>query len=424
MKEVLEIINQIKTTSSRNEKEAILKQHKDNNDLKNILYFVFNPYITTGLKSKKLNKIKQPKPTKQFNDIQELLEYIKVNNTGTDEVIHNVKGFIRQHDEELQQFYTDIVTKELKIGATETTLNKVFGKDFIPSFGCLLAKNYYDEIHKVKGEFFVTLKLDGHRMLAVKENGSISFFTRQGQSIDGLVDIAEELKQLPDNYVYDGEVLLRNDKGLASKDLYRETTKVTRRDGIKKNLEFHIFDLLPIDEFKQGKSKKIYKDRRAELDGLFEDKQFEWLKKVEVLYHGTDKDKVEEILKQVVADGQEGVMVSLANGYYVTKRSDVLLKVKQFHTVDLRCIGIEEGEGKYKGKLGRINVEYKGNIVGVGSGFTDHDREFYFNNPDEIVGKIVEVQYFEESQNEEGGVSLRFPVFVRVRDDKNEPSYF
>jgi DNA ligase 1 len=424
MKEALKIINQIKTTSSRNEKEAILKQHKDNSDLKSILCFVFNPYITTGLKSKKLSKIKNPKPTKQFNNIQELLEYIKVNNTGTDEVIHNVKGFIQQYDDELQQFFTEIVTKELKIGATETTLNKVFGKDFIPSFGCLLAKNYYDEIHKVKGEFFVTLKLDGHRMLAIKENGSISFFTRQGQVIEGLVDIAEELKQLPDNYVYDGEVLLRNDKGLASKDLYRETTKVTRRDGIKKNLEFHIFDLLPVDEFKQGKSKKVYKDRRAELDELFDGKQFEWLKKVEVLYHGTDQDKVEEILKQVVADGQEGVMVSLGNGYYVTKRSDVLLKVKQFHTVDLRCIGVEEGEGKYKGKLGRINVEYKGNIVGVGSGFTDHDREFYFNNPDAIVGKIVEVQYFEESQNEDGGVSLRFPVFVRVRDDKNEPSYF
>jgi DNA ligase-1 len=37
--------------------------------------------------------------------------------------------------------------------------------------------------------------------------------------------------------------------------------------------------------------------------------------------------------------------------------------------------------------------------------------------------QIVEIQYFEESNNEQGGLSLRFPVFKRVRDDKNEESY-
>ena len=91
-------------------------------------------------------------------------------------------------------------------------------------------------------------------------------------------------------------------------------------------------------------------------------------------------------------------------------------------TCDIRCLREEEGEGKYQGKLGKIICDYKGYELGVGSGFLDRDREFYWNNPNEIVGHIVEIQYFEESKNEKGELSLRFPIFKWVRD-KDEESY-
>jgi len=73
-------------------------------------------------------------------------------------------------------------------------------------------------------------------------------------------------------------------------------------------------------------------------------------------------------------------------------------------------------------KLGSIVVDYKGYELGVGSGFSDKDREYYWNNQDEIVGKIVEISYFEESSNDKGTESLRFPVFKAVRE-KDEVSY-
>ena len=91
-------------------------------------------------------------------------------------------------------------------------------------------------------------------------------------------------------------------------------------------------------------------------------------------------------------------------------------------TCDIRCLRIEEGEGKYQGKLGKIICDYKGYELGVGSGFNDEQREYYYNNPNEIIGRIVEVQYFEESKNEKGELSCRFPIFKYVRD-KNEESY-
>lgn len=429
MKEVLEIINQIKATSSRNEKEAILKQYKDNEDLRYILDVVYNPYIILGIKDKKLKKMIDRADgfkNKFGDDFKALIEYLKQNNTGRDYDVRLAAEFLRTtFDEELYDFYWEVITKDLKIGVTAKSINKAFGEQFIPQFDVMLAHNYFDEEDSVKGEFFITLKVDGHRLVAIKENGAVKFFTRKGQPMEGLVDIAEEIKQLPDGYVYDGELLLKNDKGLNSADLYRETTQVARKDGVKKNLEFYIFDLLPVDEFKVGQSKKVYRDRRAELEKLFEGRDFQWVKKLPVLYRGSDKEMALKILNEVTEKRFEGVMLNQANYYYTSSRTKGLLKLKKFKDADLKIVGFEEGEGKFKGTLGKIIVEYKNNSVGVGSGFDDATRAEIWNNKEKYLGKIAKIKYFEESKNSKTGkVSLRFPIFQEIRWDKDEPSYY
>jgi DNA ligase-1 len=128
-------------------------------------------------------------------------------------------------------------------------------------------------------------------------------------------------------------------------------------------------------------------------------------------------------LREAVLDQKEGIMINKNDGLYKTKRTDDLLKVKVFHTVDLEVTGYGEGEGKYKDMLGYLVVDYKGNPLRVGSGLSDEERTILFRYADELVGRIVEVSYFEESQNEDGKLSLRFPVFKGFRDDKDEPSY-
>ena len=71
-----------------------------------------------------------------------------------------------------------------------------------------------------------------------------------------------------------------------------------------------------------------------------------------------------------------------------------------------------------------IVCDYKGFTLRVGSGFTDEQRLYYWNNQQEIINQLVEIQYFEESKDKKtGDLSLRFPVFKRVRDDKDEVSY-
>lgn len=428
MKDVLHIINQIKTTSSRNEKEAILKRHKDNEDLRYILDVVYNPYIILGIKDKKLKKMidKADGFKNKFGDnFKALIEYLKQNNTGRDYDVRLAAEFLRAtFDEELYDFYWEVITKDLKIGVTAKSINKAFGEQFIPEFNVMLAKKFEDEEHKVKGkEFVITEKLDGMRTIMIVENGNVTFFSRQGQSITGLVEIAQDAKFLPDN-VYDGELLIYNADDYKDRDVLQETLKIARKDGEKRGLVLHLFDMIPIDEFKAGKSKATYYKRKEELNFIVEKLKSPYIKIVPNLYVGKDLDVIPKLLEEMNRKGKEGLMLNVSDGKYQCKRTDVLLKIKSMNTMDCRIIGFEGGTGKYEGMLGALILDYKGYELHCGSGFTDEDRKEIWDSKEKYLGKIAEIQYFRESHNQDGGLSVSFPVFICIRDDKDEPSYF
>jgi DNA ligase 1 len=427
MKEVLNIINQIKTTSSRNEKEAILKKYKDNESLRKVLDAALNPYIVFGIGEKKLKKFinKTNGKENKFNNLFEVINYLKIHNTGTDHDVKMVAEFLNvQDNEELKELYKEVITKTLKIGATAKSINKAFGEQFIPEFNVMLAKKFEDEEHKVKGkEFVVTEKLDGVRCVMIVENGNVNFFSRQGQPITGLVEITQDAKLLPDN-VYDGELLIHNADDYKDREVLQETLKIARKDGEKRGLVLHLFDMIPIDEFKAGKSKATYYKRKEELSFIVEKLNSPYIKIVPNLYVGKDLDVIPKLLEEMNQKGKEGLMLNVSDGKYQCKRTDVLLKIKSMNTMDCRIIGFEEGMGKYQGMLGALIVDYKGYELRIGSGYTDEDREHFWQHRDKYLGKIVEVQYFRESRNQDGGLSVSFPVFVCIREDKSDPSYF
>ena len=144
------------------------------------------------------------------------------------------------------------------------------------------------------------------------------------------------------------------------------------------------------------------------------------------MYEGNDKEQITLWLNKITSEGGEGVMINVSDAPYECKRSKGLLKVKRMSTMDLRCIDMELGTGVNANRLGAITVELpleSGTYqVKVGSGFTQEQRDYFWQHKDEILGKIVEVQYFEVTQNQQGGYSLRFPVFCQVRNDKDEIS--
>ena len=142
-----------------------------------------------------------------------------------------------------------------------------------------------------------------------------------------------------------------------------------------------------------------------------------------LLYHGKDQRMIWEFLDRMVAEDKEGLMLN-TDVPYIRSRHRGILKVKRFYTMDLPIIGIEEGTGRLRGKLGALVLDFKGNEVKVGTGFSDEQREDFWNGYVDLANCLCEVKYKEISCDKNTGKeSLQFPVFVRIRRDKSEVSY-
>lgn len=422
------LMEDLPNESSKNAKIEMLKQHGDNEKLMSIFKFVYNPMIVSGISKAKLSKILNDSVYELANEnlvtIYEVMDYLKENSTGSDLVIANIHKFLNLYSDEREcELCKKIITKDLQTGITAASLNKAYGKDFIRKFDVQKAESYYNLKKKLQGEFFITEKLDGIRALAFKfSDDNIVFYGRSGKEIEGLSEITAALSAMPSGYVYDGELLAFNNLKLSSKDLFAVTTSIANRKGIKIGLEFNIFDMLPIKEFNEGVSREKAYIRNQLLTTFIKSANSIFLSFPEFLYIGDDESVIEDLLLESTKQKKEGLMISMCDSLYMTKRTKGLLKVKQFKTVDLLCKRVEVH--KKGDRLGAIVVDYKGYEVNVGSGFTDYERLFFWGNKEEIIGNIVEVQFFEETTNKkDDSLSLRFPVFKIIRKDKTEASY-
>lgn len=430
MKTIAQIIKQLQNTSGTNDKIDILKANKDNKLLQEVLFCTYNPYLKYGITEQVFTSYQGGKLRSGsiFNMLNEL-----ANSNINDQLRKDVVAYVNAQDEDVRDLIKGILVKDLKINIAEKGINKVW-KDLIPTFDVMLAEsltkqkdNYLDG-----RKFAITLKLDGFRCVYLPKEKK--FYTRQGVVYEGIDHLIEECDKISQGiYVLDGELIHRNYDGLTSDKLYNLTTSVARKKGNtkeKQHLEFHIFDILPEQEFNKGASVDCYEDRMALLGRQFDNAQgMDFVKRVEWLYVGDNQAIIPTLLDDVVADGHEGLMVSLLDGQYQCKRSKNLLKVKQFHDCDVLVMDVIEGTGKNKGKLGAITIkfEHEGeyHTCDCGSGFSDVERELFWNDPSLLIGKIVTLKYFEVSKNKGGGFGLRFPTWSgRIREDKTEISMY
>lgn len=417
LNEFKSFVDSMNVTNSRNIKKSILSSFTEDEAVRYFLDYLYNPYIVTGISVKKLEKNVNYPDDPRINSMRDVIEYIKQHNSGRDKDVAVVRNYIEKLNDDIKQFAYDIITKKIRIGVDVKTINDVFG-NFIPTFNVQLANKYFDKPEYLVGkDFTVTNKIDGGRIVAIKENGLVKMYTRAGKEYEGLVEIEKELENLKaDNFVIDGEITLLNTKGLNSKEQYKQTMMITRRKGNKSGVKILAFDLLPLKHFKEQISTVPYSYRRKKLVKHFSNLKF--IKVLEALYVGSDTTMINKLLKQQMNKGEEGVMVNVNNAPYSFKRTDDLLKVKKMQDADLKVVDLEEGNGRNKGKLGAFIVEYKGNTVKVGSGISDELRDKVWSNKEKYIGVTIEVQYFEETTNQEGGKSLRFPVFLDFRFDK------
>lgn len=425
MKEVIRIFKELQSTNSKIEKEAIIEQNKDNELFKECLHFLLSGDVVTGISDKKLNKEILNNDYKFMTPTwKECMDYLKINNTGTDFDVMQMQTFIAIQDEADKEFYRQMITKTLRIGCDVKTINKVI-VGLIPTWDVQQAYPLTEKNEPADGEWFaLSQKLNGNNNGVLDEK----CISRQGKEFTGMEHIIADINKLSfKDMFFNGELIRKNTDGISDEMNFQIGTGVINSDEADKTcIKFVIYEMLPKEEFLNGESKLTYKERREiylnplaqEITGL----GLENIEVVPLVYDGTDKSKIQELLDEANANGWEGLMLN-KDTKWKNKRNNGILKVKSFKHCDILCTDVVEGEGKYKGMLGLIKCDYKGYELGVGSGFNDEQRRYYWEHPEEIIGRIVQIKYKGESKNKQGGLSVQFPIFQVVREFGKEVSY-
>lgn len=240
----------------------------------------------------------------------------------------------------------------------------------------------------------MTQKLNGVRATYYKGR----LYARSGIPYEGLDHITNVLNFENDSYVFDGELTLLDKGSFSDNEAFRVATGIINSDALyKTQICYTIFDVVPTEEFEKGRSNSSYRERRKVLDLMANIlPPSDHVSILPVLYSGTDQSRIWELLEQMVQEDKEGLIANLDVPYRRTRHNGIL-KVKEFYTMDLPILGCNEGTGRLAGTLGALVLDFKGNEVKVGSGFSDEQRAEFWHGRDDLIGVLCEVKYKEVS---------------------------
>ena len=423
---VVNFIEEMKATSSTNDKKSILQKY-DSPILRKLFEYVYSPFKQYYVTSDNLKK-RQDLSFDNYDDLFSLLDDLNERRVTGHSAIQSVNGFIEKN-KEFADVICDVIDRNLKTRATTTLINSVM-PGTVPTFDVALAEKFEGNEKKVNfdsGEWWASRKLDGVRCLAViDENGDIKFYSRAGNEFLTLGVLAEELKRLNlRSVVLDGEVCIMKDGGL--EDFQGIIKEIGRKEHTIQNPMYYVFDMLQTEEFNDQSGEIPLSTRLLQLGVFFslhsDLKCVAPLVQIQV----SSREHFEEMVADATNLGYEGIMIRKDVGYE-GKRSKNLLKVKKMHDAEYVVVDVENGIHRVieagreveEEMLRAVMVEHKGNRVRVGSGFSIDQRRFYYQNPNEILGKTITVQYFEETTDQHGDHSLRFPVIKVVHGQKRE----
>jgi len=451
-----QFIKQLNEDNGRLHKEEVLKKALTAAKLGNTvsikflqgLSLCYNPYVTFGIKQipESVGITDAENPYDDFFDLLNRLHDRELTGNDARDAISEMSE--RFDSEEWNLFLAPILRRDMRSGISSTTVNKICkGTAFeIPIFNCQLATNSENR-PEMKGIKRLEPKLDGVRVLMMvipaggvgKAAGQVTCYSRNGKvfenfehiedqvrdNIGEIIAAASKVSDLPSGclkkgFFLDGEVV-----GNSFQELMRQARRkenVSAEDSV-----FHVFDILPIDDFKRGYWNAQLRKRIALLEAM--QPAIDKMPNAELLPHlqvnldeHEGRSVFERYCRDMVEAGYEGVMIKDLDAPYICKRSTSWMKYKPTITVDLEVIGLEEGTGRNKGRLGALVCngvdDGKEITVNVGSGFSDEDRDSLWADRNLVFGRTVEILCDVITQNQDGTYSLRFPRFVRFRDDK------
>jgi DNA ligase-1 len=418
------LLEQLKKTSATNEKLGLLKSYSDNTKVLEALKLTYDPMMQFYVK-----KIDLPECSgtldfvNSFDDFYSLASILHKRQATGNHARRLIEEFMCKCNKDVQNLYTLILKKDLKVGISVKTLQKAFGEDFIFKFTVQLANPYLkDKKYKTK-EWFASPKLDGIRGYTDSE----SIKTRNGHPVIGFDHIFEEVgllkKEINEKTGFhisfaDGE--LYTDK-IKFQKIQGAVTSNKNIDPARKSLiKYYIFAVVSDD----------FVDTYDMIEALnsVDWTKYKYLIQVPYKLIKNDYDEIKAACEEFMEQGFEGVVLRNPLIPYEYRRSDALVKFKLFREWDFPVVDFLPGNKgtKYEYTLGGFVIrgsveteEGNNNWINVtsevGSGFDDEDRDDIWNNKDFYRNKMAEIKFQGITDDL---ISLRFAVFNKFKMDR------
>ena len=435
---ITELFNSIKNESSTLGKKQLIKDN-----LSNVLKQIF---IDTYDKNKKYYIKNIPELTKygdltiddEYDTFHSTLMKLHYRDVTGNDAIEFLTKTLEHYAKDDQEILVNIIQRNLKVGVSIENFNAVC--PVVSTFDVALAENLekVKNVDPIDGTYFASQKLDGCRTICFVNKNTIGgdceyeieFKSRQGKTFTTLDNLKPHVIDLfafhaDGNYVVDGECCMIMEDGSESfKGIMKE---ITRKNHTIENPCYKVFDLLTLEEFNMEVESRLFSERLKELvdDWYSSGVNAKFIDVIEQERIETQED-FDKWSQRVKENGWEGFMLR-KDVPYKSGRSKDLLKVKKFlddeYVVKDVVMGkatYNEGGHKEFDIASALVIEHKGNRVEVGSGLSKEQRIRWNSHRDEIIGKTITVQYFEETTNKQGGISLRFPVLKYVYEHGRE----
>ena len=417
MQELKEFIENMRSTSSSLEKVEIIKN--SSKFIHKVLEATYNPYkqyyVTSKTCIKNSHLVKKHKLS-----LFEVLDMLSNREVTGHKAIALVNGFGGGCGDVIYK----IIDKDLEIRAGDKVINKAV-PGLIPTFKVALAKEFEGKCDW-EDNWHASRKLDGVRCLArVDEEGICTLYSRTGKEFTTLNKVKEAIEATGIiNVTFDGEICLVDKNG--NEDFQGVMKQLRRKDHQIENPAYMVFDMITNKVFDDTKGETLLSYRlhtlRSWLNGRNVNKDI--LRYTEQFVILGD-EHLENWVQMAADNNWEGVMLRKDCGYE-GKRTKNLVKVKKFFDAEYEVLDadydkhevVRDGRSETIEMLAQVWIEHKGHQVKVGSGFTQDQRIQYMT--DNIIGKLITVQYFEETHNDKGGISLRFPTVKHIYDGERD----
>lgn len=407
--------------------------------LRDILLYTYDTNKKYKIDEKKFNKFYQNKCTERiFSEADwkvfkyTILDHLADIKSAKDEDIKDVCEYFNNFDEESQNFLKMILFKDLRLGLNRKKIQKVW-PDFCVTYAYMGCKPFnMENLRNVPYPAYAQTKMDGSfcNIIVDKENNKVEYVSRQSkpQKIEGSLDELLLKLDLPEKFVFTGEILVWDEK--TDKPLERKLSNgIIRRDEKTTEeieaIRFICWDCLPYKYFIEKKWDKPYSERLRLLCDYFSVIPSPRLRVVDTWTVNTVNEAL-EIFSEQYEKGEEGIVVKSVNQIWQDGKPSGQVKIKAEKDCELRMIAFQEGKGLYSGKCGNILCESEDHKLEVFvKPRTFKDAELIWENQEKYLNQILTVKFNEVILSEtKEKPSLYLPVFLEIRDDKKEADTF